>query len=467
MAFLHYIKYCCSFCLLKCKSTDTLPDARWNQKEVTEPRKGLTHSRSHIGLQRGESQPNGIPRIDSFFRQNSYPRTSSSSINISRRNSSRDAPLVSVCEGSFLYPVSPNSPCDCNKSLTEGFKGSTPLISASKKSTPNFQALQRVPSMQDAEFTMPEMNQMSSIISPYQISALFLTFPPRLRLYPWTLLYSLKRDGCSLSNLYSKLEDYDHTLLMIIMDTKRTIFGAVLSPPNLKLRGKSYYGTFETFIFTFYPRLQKYHPSGENNYFTMGMTDGITIGGWLPALWLDSNLERGTTNCSPTFDNLPLTDEETFTVRDMECWALAEQEYMTEMNIPGSVPIYSQFESSLLAEKKPEKEVGGVRCGRRARNYHPTWKPELMKSGDKKIFKLGGDDSDESDHDDIFQEEVTTRPPCRNEVQRLNVCKQNYSGHGAACLRPVTPKSYQHHRRVQGGSIKSPIMAASWADRYR
>ncbi len=32
-----------------------------------------------------------------------------------------------------------------------------------------------------------------------------------------------------------------------------------------------------------------------------------------------------------------------------------------------------------------------------------------MKSGDKKIFKLGGDDSDESDHDDIFQ--VQRGPP--------------------------------------------------------
>ena len=33
---------------------------------------------------------------------------------------------------------------------------------------------------------------------------------------------------------------------------------------------------------------------------------------------------------SGTFDNLPLTDE-TFVVRDIECWALAEIEYMDEL----------------------------------------------------------------------------------------------------------------------------------------
>ena len=52
--------------------------------------------------------------------------------------------------GSFLYGVTPNTPCGCNNGSPEGFKRSTPLISAFKKSTPHFQALHRVPSVSDA-----------------------------------------------------------------------------------------------------------------------------------------------------------------------------------------------------------------------------------------------------------------------------------------------------------------------------
>ena len=47
-------------------------------------------------------------------------------------------------------------------------------------------------------------------------------------------------------------------------------------------------------------------------------------------------------------------------MRDLECWALAEPEYMEEMNWVGSVPIYKQFESSLIAEKKPEKVMNST-----------------------------------------------------------------------------------------------------------
>eukprot|EP00088_Acartia_fossae_P069422 TRINITY_DN9063_c0_g1_i1.p1 TRINITY_DN9063_c0_g1~~TRINITY_DN9063_c0_g1_i1.p1 ORF type:complete len:438 (+),score=86.78 TRINITY_DN9063_c0_g1_i1:114-1427(+) len=437
MAVLLYIKKCCNFCMFNCHK-DTHDDAKWPQPD----------SRKTV------SQPPS--------RNTSFMRTSSSSIDI---RASRDA---SFCQGSFLYS---------GPSSSNAYSHQRPLNSYI--SSPNIPPLlKRVPSVSDAEFTMPEMNQCSGIATPYQISSLFLTFPPRLRLYPWTLMYSLKKDGCSLANLYSRLKNYDHTLLLIIVDTKRTIFGAVLSPPSLKLRGKTYYGTCETFVFTFYPRLQKYHASGENNYFIMGMPDGITIGGWLPALWLDSNLERGTTSNSPTFDNLPLTDE-SFTVRDIECWALAEPEYMEDSAIIGSIPIYTQFESSLLAEKKPEKEVGGVRCGRKARFYQPKWKPEA--SG-KKIFKLGEESEEEEEGEDEDREREDVFGDS-HFAQHKTPRNMHYRGESTPYNPHHPPQHYnphhppQHHlgdglnnnnkRRMQGGSIRSPIMAAAWAERYR
>ena len=49
----------------------------------------------------------------------------------------------------------------------------------------------------------------------------------------------------------------------------------------------------------------------------------MAIGGWKPAIWIDGNLEKGSSGSSNTFDNEPLTDEN-FLVKDIECWALDE-----------------------------------------------------------------------------------------------------------------------------------------------
>ena len=48
----------------------------------------------------------------------------------------------------------------------------------------------------------------------------------------------------------------------------------------------------------------------------------LVIGGWQPAIWLDSNLNIGTSGTSNTFDNLPLSSPE-FKVKDVECWAVS------------------------------------------------------------------------------------------------------------------------------------------------
>jgi len=287
--------------------------------------------------------------------------------------------------------------------------------------------LTRVPSMSDVDLTMPEMNMRSFILSQYQVSALYLTLSPRLRLYPWTMLYSITRDGCSLKNLYKRLENYDQALLFLILDTRKTAFGAVLSSPNLKLQGKVYTGTPETFLFSFYPKLRKFHASGENNYFVQAMTDGISIGGWRPALWVDCNLEKGTTDVSPTFDNSPLTDEN-FVIKELECWALAEPEHTAGLKPSrSSNAMYQSFASSLLASKKPEVEIGGVRCGRKSRNYYPTYVRE--SSIDKSMFTLGEEDEGEEeswgDKSNVFE-----TPRKRESVSTSNVmasCSSKWS----------------------------------------
>ena len=61
---------------------------------------------------------------------------------------------------------------------------------------------------------------------------------------------------------------------------------------------------------------------GQNDFYVQVRSECLVIGGWQPAIWLDSNLNRGTSGSSNTFDNLPLSSPE-FKVKDVECWALS------------------------------------------------------------------------------------------------------------------------------------------------
>jgi hypothetical protein len=152
-----------------------------------------------------------------------------------------------------------------------------------------------------------------------------MTCPPRLQLQPWTRLFSTQSDGYSLGNLYSRLKPFNCPLLLIIQDTTSAIFGALLSAPNIKMAGRRYLGNAsETFLFVFKPTLTKFVPTGLDNYFIQAMPDGVSIGGGLPAIWIDDNLDKGSSHTSPTFDNPPLSSEPEFRVRQIECWGLDE-----------------------------------------------------------------------------------------------------------------------------------------------
>ena len=64
---------------------------------------------------------------------------------------------------------------------------------------------------------------------------------------------------------------------------------------------------------------------GQNDFYVQVRSECLVIGGWQPAIWLDSNLSLGTSGSSNTFDNLPLSSPE-FRVRDLECWRVSVQE---------------------------------------------------------------------------------------------------------------------------------------------
>lgn len=74
-----------------------------------------------------------------------------------------------------------------------------------------------IPSVSDREHnTTPAMTDYSRLLSTSQLSQLYQSLPAGSRIQPWSLLYSLSKDGCSLQTLYSKIIFENCNLLLIL-----------------------------------------------------------------------------------------------------------------------------------------------------------------------------------------------------------------------------------------------------------
>ncbi|XP_021114860.1 nuclear receptor coactivator 7 isoform X6 [Heterocephalus glaber] len=98
------------------------------------------------------------------------------------------------------------------------------------------------------------------------------------------------------------------------------IFGAYATHP-FKF-SDHYYGTGETFLYTFSPNFKVFKWSGENSYFINGDISSLELGGGGGrfGLWLDADLYHGRSNSCSTFNNDILSKKEDFIVQDLEVW---------------------------------------------------------------------------------------------------------------------------------------------------
>ncbi|GES89619.1 TLD-domain-containing protein [Rhizophagus clarus] len=143
--------------------------------------------------------------------------------------------------------------------------------------------------------------------------------PRRVRLAPsWNLLYSLDQDGTSMTTMYHKVKDKG-PLIVVIKDTDEQVFGAFVSE-SLKQR-PSYYGSGECFLWkyakegeTLPPIVKFYKWTGRNEYMILSEHDYLAIGGGdgRTGLWVDSDLERGSSVRCDTFDNEVLSSTPDF-----------------------------------------------------------------------------------------------------------------------------------------------------------
>ncbi|XP_046758917.1 TLD domain-containing protein 2 isoform X7 [Gallus gallus] len=150
-----------------------------------------------------------------------------------------------------------------------------------------------------------------------------LHLPTRLRQQPWSLLYCTARDGFSLRTLYRCTSQLSSPALLLIRDTEAQAFGAFSTSPIHVSSG--FYGTGETFLFSFSPELKVFRWTGRNNFFLKGDVDMLMVGAGSGkfGLWLDGDLHHGGSCPCETFNNESLSPRGEFCVRDLEVWGLA------------------------------------------------------------------------------------------------------------------------------------------------
>ncbi|XP_026087628.1 oxidation resistance protein 1-like isoform X2 [Carassius auratus] len=173
----------------------------------------------------------------------------------------------------------------------------------------------------EPESFRPSLNEPSVLLQPDQIEKLAKHLPPRTIGYPWSLAFSTSKHGMSIKSLYRAMQGQESPVLMVIKDSDGQLFGALASEP-LKV-SDSFYGTGETFVFTFCPEFEVFKWTGDNMFFVKGDMDSLAFGGGGGefGLWLDGDLYHGRTHSCKTFGNPMLSKTEDFYVQDIEIWA--------------------------------------------------------------------------------------------------------------------------------------------------
>ncbi|XP_072316917.1 oxidation resistance protein 1a isoform X1 [Eucyclogobius newberryi] len=173
----------------------------------------------------------------------------------------------------------------------------------------------------EPETFKPNLKEPSELLEADQIEKLAKNLPPRTIGYPWTLAFGTAKNGMSIKTLYRTMQSQDTPVLLVIKDSDGQVFGALASEPFKVSEG--FYGTGETFLFTFNPEFEVYKWTGDNMFFMKGDMDSLAFGGGSGefGLWLDGDLYHGRSHSCKTFGNPMLSKKEDFYVQEIEIWA--------------------------------------------------------------------------------------------------------------------------------------------------
>jgi len=176
-------------------------------------------------------------------------------------------------------------------------------------------------------YYLPKIEKTSKIILREHWEFLWGWLPHRYRIMDPVFVYDASENGYSLVSYVTQSKSISPQIL-IFQTTKKEIFGAFIGEPweNQK-KTKGYFGTRETFVWTLQPQPAKYGWSeGNNDYFMLSDFNNSSIqigGGTGPAIWIDTDIDKGATNESSTFGNKLLCSEKEFSLLKFEVYTIA------------------------------------------------------------------------------------------------------------------------------------------------
>ena len=146
-----------------------------------------------------------------------------------------------------------------------------------------------------------------------QVRALHSSLPAFVQVNPWQLLFSTERDGHSLQSLLRQAADHAPTLLALT-DTNGHTFGCYATAPwdangaSSSSGAEFIGGGGECFLWRWSGTegaLAKSTWTREASLFQLGGGDCIGMGGGgdTYGLWIDRNLDKGSSGRCTTFDN--------------------------------------------------------------------------------------------------------------------------------------------------------------------
>ncbi|XP_077523531.1 GTPase-activating protein skywalker-like [Amblyomma americanum] len=178
---------------------------------------------------------------------------------------------------------------------------------------------------------VPLNNFHSEILSAEQMAIIWHWLPPRITMLQPEMIYSTNEHGSSLTNFYLHTDMWEPTVV-VVLTTRGERFGAYCST-KWQERKQAYFGTGETFLFTFVPEPKRFvwvgvgsvkdvpHSSklflsANQTMFQIGAGNGM-------GLYIDQSLEKGRTEHCDTFDNLPLASSKDFVIRVLEVFGFS------------------------------------------------------------------------------------------------------------------------------------------------
>ncbi|XP_004687267.1 PREDICTED: TLD domain-containing protein 2 isoform X1 [Condylura cristata] len=169
----------------------------------------------------------------------------------------------------------------------------------------------------------PQLTDASQVLGTSEIRQLSLHLPRRLTGHSWSLVFCTSRDGFSLRNLYRQMEGHEGPVLLVLRDQDGQMFGAFSS--SAIRCSKGFYGTGETFLFSFSPELKVFKWTGNNSFFVKGDLDSLVMGSSSGqfGLWMDGDLYHGGSHPCATFNNEVLAHQEQFCIQELEAWVLS------------------------------------------------------------------------------------------------------------------------------------------------